>query len=182
MNLPCRRGLCFPVRDLDEKDLLVRELQQLKLAYQKLQDYAHTKDGEVSFSLSPSLWYILWTLSITLLSQFEENQNVSIFRLLTLWGLLDAARPCWSYIHNSTWLSVQIFGGCVFVRFLCEKGECISHFYVSHHSSNSLNLGMKRNYILSCMNARVEYCTFQWHYCGFAYHTAWSQKLFSLLF
>ncbi|XP_021934432.1 uncharacterized protein LOC110836976 isoform X1 [Zootermopsis nevadensis] len=36
------------VNDRDEKDLLIRELQQLKLAYQKLQDHALTKEGEVS--------------------------------------------------------------------------------------------------------------------------------------
>jgi len=42
-----RCDLCFPVNELDGRDLLVRELQQLRLAYQKLQDHVLTKEGEV---------------------------------------------------------------------------------------------------------------------------------------
>jgi hypothetical protein len=60
----------FPVSDLDEKDLLVRELQQLKLAYQKLQDHVLTKEGEVSLVLCPA-----WTLNI-ILFQLATYQNV----------------------------------------------------------------------------------------------------------
>jgi hypothetical protein len=45
---------CFPVNELDGRDLLVRELQQLKLAYQKLQDHVLTKEGEVRVILRPA--------------------------------------------------------------------------------------------------------------------------------
>jgi len=41
----------FPVNELDGRDLLVRELQQLRLANQKLQDHVLTKEGEVSVNL-----------------------------------------------------------------------------------------------------------------------------------
>jgi hypothetical protein len=44
----CRlHDLCFPVNELHGRDLLVRELQQLRLAHQKLQDHVLTKEGEV---------------------------------------------------------------------------------------------------------------------------------------
>jgi hypothetical protein len=46
-----RHVLCFPVNELDRRDLLVRELQQLRLANQKLQDHVLTKEGEVSVNL-----------------------------------------------------------------------------------------------------------------------------------
>jgi hypothetical protein len=45
--------LYFPVNELDGRDLLVREVQQLRLAYQQLQDHILTKEGEVSVILRP---------------------------------------------------------------------------------------------------------------------------------
>jgi hypothetical protein len=48
MYLSLTGQVCFSVIDADGRDLLVREVQQLRLAYQKLQDHTLTKEGEVS--------------------------------------------------------------------------------------------------------------------------------------
>lgn len=59
MNLSLRCHVCFSVMDADGRDLLVRELQQLRLAYQKLQDHTLTKEGEVSVVLYPLSLFVM---------------------------------------------------------------------------------------------------------------------------
>jgi len=64
-----RHVLCFPVNVLDGRDLLVRELQQLRLANQKLQDHVLTKEGEVSVNLR-SLGFIHFFTTSPVIQEF----------------------------------------------------------------------------------------------------------------
>jgi hypothetical protein len=72
MTLSLRCHVCFSVIDADGRDLLVRELQQLRLAYQKLQDHTLTKEGEVSAVLYPL------SLAIVSLSQQKFSMCVAV--------------------------------------------------------------------------------------------------------
>jgi hypothetical protein len=89
MNLSLTCHVCFSVIDADGRDLLVRELQQLRLAYQKLQDHTLTKEGEVSavYPLSHYLsknFVCVCGISRQLLSEYCDALLGSAFLSITL--------------------------------------------------------------------------------------------------